>query len=145
MEVYLASRPANRELNEVLAAEFEGRGHRCAVPGRDDARRGREQGPAAAIRTADVVLLVGPDIDTEVAWKAGYARALGKRIVLVCPAFETACDHAHMADDVARIGTLDDAADVVTVVLSGQPGTAAAACAPDQTCRSPLRYGLASS
>jgi len=120
MDVYLASAPANRELNELLVAELEERGHRCVRPGREEDGRPSERARAQgrAIAAADVVLLVGPGIDPDVAWKAGYARALGKRVVLVCPVFETACDHRHLVDEVAAIDSLDGLGEAVESVLA---------------------------
>jgi hypothetical protein len=141
MYVYLASAPTNREINELLVTELGQRGHHCVLePNRP--RSGRTQrrpegalGDEAAIARADVVLMVGPDIDADVAWKAGYARALGKRVVLVWPVFASSCDHRHMFDDVARIDSLDELGEVVAGVLTGDERPAADAAARADGCR----------
>jgi nucleoside 2-deoxyribosyltransferase len=125
MKVYLASAASNRELNEAIATEVVERGHRCVLPRRprqvaEPARR-LFRADAAAVQDADLVLVVGPDVDVDVAWKAGYARALGKRVVLLCPMFENVCDHAQIADEVVRIDSLDEVGDIVAELMTPTP------------------------
>lgn len=122
MRVYLASAKTHHELDDFIASAVEAQGHTCVRPPRHpDERQGaavRARANADAICRSDVVVLVGPDIDTDVAWRSGYARALGKRIVLLCTRYETTCDHGHFADEIAGIETLDDVPDVVAGVLA---------------------------